>query len=65
MNWLVRQKQTRSSSCDCTSNCSCKSPMKFRGADHTNSDCWKGYKKEGTKPSPSGTGKTVNNCVKI
>ena len=64
MNWLVRQKQTRSSSCNCTSNCSCKSPMKFKGADHTNSDCWDGWKKEGTKPSPSGTGKTVNNCVK-
>jgi len=66
MNWLVRQKQTRSSSCDCTSNCNCKkTPMKFKGANSKNSSCWDGYKKEGTKKSPSGTGETVNNCVKI
>ncbi len=24
--------------------------------------CWKGFKKVGTKPSPSGTGETVNDC---
>jgi hypothetical protein len=64
MNWLVRQKQTRSSSCDCTENCNCKAtPMKFKGADHTNSTCWDGWKKEGTKISDK-TGKRVNNCVK-
>ena len=37
----------------------------FKGANSSNSSCWKGYKKEGTKKSPSGTGETVNNCVKI
>jgi len=41
------------------------SPNKFKGADSSNSSCWKGYKKVGTKKSPSGTGKTVNDCVKI
>tara|TARA_R100000951_G_scaffold88077_1_gene76074 strand:- start:279 stop:521 length:243 start_codon:yes stop_codon:yes gene_type:complete len=40
-------------------------PLKFKGADSSNSSCWKGYKKVGTKPSPSGTGKTVNDCEKI
>jgi hypothetical protein len=38
--------------------------MKFKGADHTNSSCWDGYKKEGTKIS-SKTGRRVNNCVEI
>lgn len=42
-----------------------KSPVTFKGADSSNSSCWKGYKKVGTKPSPSGTGKTVNDCEKI
>jgi len=42
-----------------------KSPLKFKGADSSNSSCWKGYKKVGTKPSPSGTGKRVNDCKKI
>jgi hypothetical protein len=52
-------------SCGCVGNCSCgSSPMTFKGADSSNSSCWKGYKKVGTKPSPSGTGKTVNDCVK-
>jgi len=37
----------------------------FKGANSKNSSCWKGYRKEGTKKSPSGTGETVNNCVKI
>ena len=37
----------------------------FKGANSKNSSCWKGYKKVGTKKSPSGTGETVNNCVKI
>ena len=41
------------------------SPAQFKGADSSNSSCWKGYKKVGTKKSPSGTGKTVNDCVKI
>jgi len=42
-----------------------QSPMAFKGADSSNSSCWKGYKKVGTKKSPSGTGKTVNDCEKI
>ena len=42
-----------------------QSPLAFKGANSENSSCWDGYKKEGTKPSPSGTGETVNNCVKI
>ncbi len=41
------------------------SPVTFKGADSSNSSCWKGYKKVGTKKSPSGTGKTVNDCKKI
>tara|TARA_B100001113_G_C20930686_1_gene544266 strand:- start:479 stop:664 length:186 start_codon:yes stop_codon:yes gene_type:complete len=42
-----------------------KSPKKFKGANSSNSDCWEGYRKVGTKKSPSGTGETVNDCVKI
>ena len=42
-----------------------KSPLNFKGANSSNSSCWKGYKKVGTKPSPSGTGETVNDCKKI
>ena len=41
------------------------SPLNFKGANSSNSSCWKGYKKVGTKPSPSGTGETVNDCKKI
>ena len=41
-----------------------KSPMPFKGANSSNSSCWKGYKKGGTKKSPSGTGETVNDCEK-
>ena len=44
---------------------SLSSPMTFKGADSSNSSCWKGYRKVGTKKSPSGTGKTVNDCKKI
>ena len=40
------------------------SPLDFKGANSSNSSCWDGYKKVGTKPSPSGTGETVNDCVK-
>tara|TARA_R110002012_G_scaffold103335_2_gene243271 strand:- start:13 stop:261 length:249 start_codon:yes stop_codon:yes gene_type:complete len=40
------------------------SPAKFKGANSSNSSCWKGYKKQGTKPSPTKPGVTVNNCVK-
>ena len=39
-------------------------PLKFKGANSSNSSCWPGYKKVGTKPSPSGTGETVNDCKK-
>ena len=42
-----------------------KSPNTFKGANSSNSDCWEGYRKVGTKKSPSGTGETVNDCVKI
>lgn len=41
------------------------SPLNFKGANSSNSSCWKGYKKVGTKKSPSGTGETVNDCEKI
>ena len=41
-----------------------ESPLDFKGANSKNSKCWKGYKKVGTKPSPSGTGETVNDCEK-
>ena len=41
-----------------------ESPLDFKGANSSNSKCWKGYKKVGTKPSPSGTGETVNDCEK-
>ncbi len=33
-----------------------ESPLDFKGANSSNSKCWKGLKKVGTKPSPSGTG---------
>ena len=38
---------------------------KFKGANSSNSSCWDGYRKDGVKKSPSGTGETVNNCIKI
>ena len=41
-----------------------ESPLDFKGANSSNSKCWKGYKKVGTKSSPSGTGETVNDCEK-
>tara|TARA_B110000914_G_scaffold197725_1_gene187710 strand:+ start:45 stop:521 length:477 start_codon:yes stop_codon:yes gene_type:complete len=41
------------------------SPLDFEGANSSNSSCWDGYRKDGVKDSPSGTGETVNNCVKI
>ena len=41
------------------------SPMAFKGANATNSSCYDGYHKEGTKKSPTGAGNgPVNNCVK-
>tara|TARA_X000001382_G_scaffold130566_1_gene125916 strand:+ start:1801 stop:1968 length:168 start_codon:yes stop_codon:yes gene_type:complete len=39
-----------------------KSPATFKGADSSNSSCWPGFKKVGTKPSPTRPGKTVNDC---
>jgi hypothetical protein len=67
MNWMVRQKQTRSSSCNCTDSCNCKkTPMKFKGANSSNSKCWPGHAPKPSEPktkmSPSGTGERVNNC---
>ena len=41
------------------------SPLDFKGANSSNSTCWDGYRKDGVKDSPSGTGETVNNCIKI
>ena len=41
-----------------------ESPLDFKGANSSNSKCWEGFKKVGTKPSPSGTGETVNDCEK-
>ena len=41
------------------------SPFNFKGANSSNSKCWKGYKKVGTKPSPTNPGVTVNDCKKI
>jgi hypothetical protein len=41
-----------------------ESPLDFKGANSLNSKCWPGFKKVGTKPSPSGTGETVNDCEK-
>ena len=52
-----------------TSSCGSPMTMVLRSSgpkvkNSSNTKCWKGYKKQGTKPSPSGTGETVNNCVK-
>jgi hypothetical protein len=41
------------------------SAFKFKGANSSNSSCWKGYKKVGTKKSPTNPGVTVNDCKKI
>ena len=41
-----------------------ESPLDFKGANSSNSKCWPGFKKVGTKISPSGTGETVNDCKK-
>ena len=41
-----------------------QSPVQFKGANSSNSKCWIGYEKVGVKPSPSGTGETVNDCKK-
>ena len=39
-----------------------ESPLDQKGANSSNSKCWPGFKKVGTKISPSGTGETVNDC---
>jgi hypothetical protein len=41
-----------------------ESPLNQKGANSLNSKCWPGFKKVGTKISPSGTGETVNDCEK-
>ena len=41
-----------------------ESPLDQKGANSSNSKCWPGFKKVGTKISPSGTGETVNDCEK-
>lgn len=50
--------------CGSPYNMKYSSPLDFKGANSKNSKCWDGYKKVGTKKSPSGTGETVNDCVK-
>ena len=39
------------------------SPLEFKGANSSNSKCWPGKTKVGTKPSPTRPGVTVNDCV--
>ena len=47
--------------CGCVGGCNCKSsPMTFKGADSSNSSCWKGKVKVGTKKGKYG--RTVNDC---
>ena len=38
------------------------SPLEFKGANSSNSKCWPGKKKVGTKPSRTRPGVTVNDC---
>jgi hypothetical protein len=58
-------KETPLDKLKCKSPYKMTSPLDFKGANSSNSSCWDGYKKVGTKKSPSGTGETVNDCVKI
>jgi len=39
-----------------------KTPLYFKGANSSNSKCWPGKKKVGTKPSRTRPGVTVNDC---
>ena len=39
------------------------SPLGFKGANSSNSECWSNKVKIGTKPSPTRPGVTVNDCV--
>jgi hypothetical protein len=39
------------------------SPLSFKGANSSNSECWSNKVKVGTKPSPTRPGVTVNDCV--
>jgi|21_taG_2_1085346.scaffolds.fasta_scaffold05141_6 hypothetical protein len=39
------------------------SPLGFKGANSSNSECWSNKVKVGTKPSPTRPGVTVNDCV--
>jgi hypothetical protein len=39
------------------------SPLDFKGANSSNSECWSNKVKVGTKPSPTRPGVTVNDCV--
>ena len=50
--------------CGSPYNMKYSSPLDFKGANSKNSKCWPGFKKVGTQISPSGTGETVNDCVK-
>ena len=40
-----------------------QSPLAFKGANSSNSECWSNKVKVGTKPSPTRPGVTVNDCV--
>jgi hypothetical protein len=65
MTWLNMQKQKRGTAeCGCEKeqeSCNC-SPAQFKGANSSNSECWPGKTKVGTKPSPTRPGITVNDC---
>ena len=39
-----------------------KGDSALKKLDHTNTKCWPGKKKVGTKPSPTRPGVTVNDC---
>jgi len=58
-------KKSKSHKENKTTTLAMKSPLNFKGANSKNSKCWEGKKKCGTKPSPSGTGETVNDCRPI
>ena len=62
---LKQSKEIAAHIDDMESPATMTSPLNFPGANSSNSSCWDGYRKDGVKDSPSGTGETVNNCVKI
>jgi len=61
----MAKKESRQKQKENTKGIKKNSPLNFKGANSSNSSCWDGYRKDGVKESPSGTGETVNNCIKI